>query len=151
MQQARALAKTLLFVIVVAAVIELAVALPILAVFASGMDAGDLAAEVASALVEGAHEGLGLAIAMALVTVILFRDSRRLKHYGLAMVGVALVISLLRWGRVAQLAQPMLDDPHPFVFLAIGRTLARVILNLVNCRVAAGRYRRAVLRQASDA
>ena len=149
MWRARLLAKTIVFVTVVAAVIELLVWLPVLFVFSGGLDAGEIVTEVAGVLAEGALEGFILAIPMALVTLVLFRDPRRLKRYGLAMVIVALVVSLLRWGWIIQLAQPILKEPHALLVLAVAQALAPVILNLVSCRVAAGRYRRAALLQAS--
>ena len=150
MWRARYLAKTILFVTVVAAVIEVAVWLPVLFVFAAGMDASELVAEVVDVLAEGALEGISLAIPMALVTLALFRDPRRLKRYGLAMVIVALVVMLLRWGWLFQVVQPILENPHALLILPVALTLAQVLLNLVNCRCAAGRYRRAALRQASN-
>ena len=146
LRQALPLARMVLIVTLAAAIIELLLALPVIALFAGGMAAEGLVGEFLSVLGDGLVEGLSLSLPMALATVLFFRDSRRLKRYGLAMLAIALIVSILRWGWIMPLAQFAMAEANALAALAVGRRFIGIALNLVVCRIAAGRYRRRALK-----
>ena len=146
MRQALPLAKVVLIVTLAAAIVELLLALPVILLFSGGMAAEGLIGASLSALGEGLVEGLSLSLPMALATILFFRDSRRLKRYGLAMLATALAVEILRWSWIMPLAQFALAEANAFAALAVGRRFIGIALNLVFCRIAAGRYRRSAFK-----
>ena len=128
-----------------AAVFELLLSLPVLLLFSSDLTVESLLGEMATVLWDGGLEGLSLSLPMALATVLLFRDSRRLKRYGLAMLVIALAVAVLRWSWISPLAQFALEKQNALAAIAVGRRLAIIMFDLAACRFAAVRYRRKAL------
>lgn len=151
MWRARHLANMVALVAIAAAVINALAVLPVTFLFPMGLSADQLAAHVAKNALEGAIEGLWLAIPMALVTLILFRRPSQLKRYGLAMLIVALVVTFARWNWVIELTLLTMQSPHMLSMSIVGKQVTVIALNLLLCRIAAGRFRRAILAQAQAA
>ena len=96
-------------------------------------------------ITNGVITGLSLAIPMALVTIIFFREMSRPTFYRWTMVTVALLVFIARWGWYLELMRPLLDSNDDQVVWSAAQLVLTMVLNILVCHFAAGRYLRDVM------
>ncbi len=91
-------------------------------------------------ITNGVITGLSLAVPMALVTIVFFREISRPTFYRWAMVTVALLVIIARWGWILELMRPLLYSNDDQVIWSAVPLVLTMVLNILVCHIAAGRY-----------
>ncbi len=103
-------------------------------------------------IVPGAIFGLRLAIPMALVTIVFFRDVSKPTFYRWTMVTVALLVTIAQWDRSLERLPWLLNRANESADFTILQHAIVPVLQVYACHFAAGLYLRAALsRSEKDA
>ena len=94
------------------------------------------------AFADGIFTGLSLAIPMAVVTIVFFRDIQKPTFYRFAMVSVALLVTIARWGWMLEMTRWVLERQLADVSVSFVIYSLSHVFTVFSCHFAAGKYLR---------